>query len=495
MKMCRMIREEIGKERKSYIILILMCIFTFTVGKELNIADAAHLTVWEFVLLNLTNHYYLIYGLFLIFLYWSFGNIRSCRDLEKVRYQSIRKYYRYHNYGVVLKLAVLIGAHIFIAFFVAIKKLPFDNTFTGQTIPGYYHDTLEFVLLFKQYFASPMEAVAVVSLYLLVGLFTIYNLLFFANEWKGKKATIVSVALIILSVMLGFRTSLDEGILGIFFANNYFILHHVLFVGKSSLAIVKVFLFVLFMVGVVYLLYKCVNPFGFVNMRRKIQRCHAISESVCGIPKMLLFLAGLYGIMLVPISVSRGSVGEYVFSLLCGYSNVEFRLIEFLYYIMFFVFPLFIIGSMRENEKKGKNQLFQFRCESRKNWRRMNQTQYFIFLAKYAFFYIVIGCVIVGVWCLVGAGDSTNFWQEIEMAYGVGKETIQYMMLLALCIKIVELFVLFLVNTIWSRYLPSSIMAFLLTFAGYAIPIVLKTSGGSSLYQILECINQMEGML
>ncbi len=497
MTMYRNIKEQLRKEKNNYSLLVLLCIYAFTCGQQLNVGVAAELSTWEFILLNITNHYYLIYGLFLYFIYWTFGNIRTRSNVEKIRYQSIKRYYKMQMTSAFVKICLVVLCHVIIAALIGMTRLSVRNGFTGHLLAAKYHDTLEYLLHFKDYFRTPMEALAAVGIYLVLGLFVICNVMFYAYEWKGKMATVLAMVLVLVSVMIGFRTQMNESLLGFLCLNNYFVLHHVLFVGKTFYGVLKVLGYVAVMCIVPILLRNtCIRA---RHSGRRTMSCEMLGKVTCNPQVVVAFVVVLLGIQLVPTMLQHENVMDFLFLITKGYSNMGFHLIEFLYYIMFFVFPIFVIDIFLENEKKGKNQLAQFRCQSRRKWEQMIRISNLTFLMKYVMMYSVVGVVLLGVIYFTSRSVVSTINEDIASAYGLETETIMVLVVVSFFLRMVELLFLFLWNQLLVKYMPSTTIAFLLTFSGYAINLLLGSVGvinqswifgNASLYQLMENYSQ-----
>ncbi len=211
------------------VLIVLLCVFGFMRSSDPVVVKSCGMSLAEYVLFAISDHYYLMYGWFIVIFYDSARRIRRNGDVELVRYGTYRKYYIVEIAATVLRLFVLIALHVVAATALGIIfGLPFSGSFLAKEVEGYYSGNVELIFAFREYFATPLVAVLESCVYLLLGSVFIYTLLFFANQLKGDKGIFLAGALVICSTVLGFVTSVDESLAEIFFLNNYFIFHHAL---------------------------------------------------------------------------------------------------------------------------------------------------------------------------------------------------------------------------------------------------------------------------
>lgn len=243
MKIMLNIRNEVFRE-KNYSLIVLLLIYAFLCGSNISIAISAGLSVSEYIMFLLSDHYYLVYGFFFYGLYWIFKDVRQDLNLEMIRYESYQRYYCFRNAVAFIKIGLYVAIHAVVAAIIGFVFIGFKFGFTGYEIEGYYNSTLETVLIIRKYFTTPWSAILAVMVFLTLGLFYMYELLFYIHKIRGDIAEIITMMIIIVNVMIGFKSQIDESILQLFFLNNYFILHHGLFSCGKVVVIINVIIMI-----------------------------------------------------------------------------------------------------------------------------------------------------------------------------------------------------------------------------------------------------------
>lgn len=132
-----------------------------------------------------------------------------------------------------------------------------------------------------------------------------------------------------------------------------------------------------------------------------------------------------------------------------------------------------------------------FRIGSRRKWNKIMEKSCKRFLIKSCFVYWgLIGIVSVG--CMIVLDTKSNEWlQEMIQYYGIASNKILYSILIALLMRILELYFLYSVDRIVYVLTNNSIVSYIITFALYIPGIAFREMhifilGKGSAYQIIE---------
>lgn len=228
------LQEALQQELNNKLLWGILLIYTFIGGTYLALAKDMHASLNEYILLLLSNHYYLIYGLLFFFLFWSAHNMKRKNDLEIIRYQSYSNYFFNHLKSVFIKILLWLVMHIIIAFMLGISNMGFKTGFRAHEIPEYYSENVQMLFMFREYFKAPVLAIIAVISFLSFGFMFIYTIVFTCFQLYGNRISIIVILIVLANIFIGFKTTFDEGPLCFLFFNNYFILHHALFLNGIS---------------------------------------------------------------------------------------------------------------------------------------------------------------------------------------------------------------------------------------------------------------------
>lgn len=232
-------------------IFFALLVFCFITGSNLQLALYYEITTWEFVLLPITDQYYLMFCAFPIYAWFNFSYFSQRSSLILVRYHWFCTYFISNLVPVVAFTVIFaIGPSICALLIGAISGLPlsvgFSEALTQDTVNG------AMIRLFHLHFDSVPLAVVCTTLYFLLGLLFLAFILQYLLTVRSKKA---SFAIVIVGYMLSVfavQKGVDEVFPYLFF-NNYFILLSAL---SRNCAWVCLIIIVLVIILLVFLLRK-----------------------------------------------------------------------------------------------------------------------------------------------------------------------------------------------------------------------------------------------
>lgn len=482
----RAIKNELKKEDKYGFVVILLLVFAYICGNNISIAKLTGMSAGEFILFSVSNHYYFIYGFFFFFLYWTAKSFRNVRNIEIIRFGSFKKYYIVQCLTVIIKVGIVIAAHFLIAFALGVICFGFTNNFSNLNLENYYSNTVGFVLEFSKFFDNPIQAACSVLLFLLLGCSFIYNILFFIRQLFSPKGLVIAIVCIVLNVMIGFKSVIDESIIECFFLNNYFILHHSLFTVGKFAVILNVIIMITAPIVLCHISLIKMHPrakYGNMYLRSMIQGDMRIT---------ILIITFLLLLNLILVYKADGNSFDYIYYNIRGFSIENFNFMEFLSFIAYFIYPIFVINVFWENEKKDRNIIAKFRFGSRKKWDQELFGISITFLLKYYLIYEAGMLVFALLLHSVLPENNSYYLNEIATYYNISKPYIIIAIVISNIMRIFELLLLYELSSLVFNITNNTVLSFMCSFLVYFIEFPLKKIGqwypfgASSLYRILE---------
>ncbi|MCD8006506.1 MAG: hypothetical protein LUF29_05960 [Oscillospiraceae bacterium] len=478
----KLIISKLLKKDDIFAYLIILSVFTVMSISNLTMAQSAGLSLSEFVLYSLADHYYLIYGWLFFLVFVTGKEMRNHSDSEIIRYGSFSRYNFAKLTVAAVRLALLIAIHILIAAIIGSFTLTSINTFTVSESSGYYDNNLELLVGYRQYFGSPVTALVCAAVYLWLGSLFIYAVIFLASGFGGSKGMLTACVLVIVSAIAGFVSHFDESPLEFLFVNNYYILHHALLLVSPIAATVN-------LVAMVTLILAGAN-----DLPRKIRRNGGTNRSVYFSPAPRKGLVPLYLILLIALGVfpqlsSAGSVVDFAWSLLKGCSAENVNLIELLYTLAWFALPLIQISVFWQAERERKNDAALLRTGSFRKWRTLTDRGCRRFIMRYWLCYAVLltGTMAV-LYFLYGYGAELA--AEYCSYFGVTEAGFIAALLVAALLKLPELLLLYELSLALYRLSGNTVLSFFLPFLGYGIGLLIPFRwypfGISTAYRLLQ---------
>lgn len=467
----------IGDKRK----IIIFVIFAWFCGDEVVLADSLGMSVFEYVVLIMGNHYYLIYFLLISYLFFQFDQIWKTSNCVTIRMRSIRNKYLVQLFSNLIQTLIYVGGHFVVAFMIGAARLDLVNRFQVEKVGEYYNDTLSFVYEYQKYFANPLIAWIAMGLYMVFGLSLLGMVLFTINEIKGHKFALIFAGIMIVNVMLGFKLNL-HGLAGLFFINKYYIFHHVLFIsGPIWCVIHEVIVGLLIWLLFVLLYRKTGNRFtGDTYVRCMLTSTYRIS---------FIFLLGM--ILLNCISIYLQD--RYFFLVdgllvnLLGYSRDRISLMEVIKHVLFFAIPLFFIGKFLESEYQMFHDQVKIRYKRKSEWNRLMETA----IEEYIWIYAILFLILMVIFYFLGSFQKVGeapYLKEFLPYVEVTSNEIFKIAALSCALKILELIYYKNLLILLINLLKNRVVAYLLTLFGFIISFLfdnpILSYGNSSLYYL-----------
>lgn len=170
---------------------------------------------------------------------------------------------------------------------------------------------------------------------------------------------------------------------------------------------------------------------------------------------------------------------DFIFLITKGFSYQKFRLTEFLYYLFFYIYPLFWINYFLENEKKDRNTAAKFRYGSMQRWKCVLLKESMGYMLYYYLQFIACAGLVDTVLVMVRHDKADEYFFAIMENYGVHTEGVYLGFALALLWRLVELLLLLEIDLCIYQYFEDNLIAFLGTFTVYLLGAVFR--GGNIL--------------
>lgn len=331
-----MIRLQLIKiyQTNKILLLLLFLTYSFFVGREVVIAKSLDVGIWEFLLITMTNQYYLIYGLLPIVLLIVSRYLNEPKDLIKIRLKHLYKYVRFEFIAIFISVGLLILLHAFYALSIGLFFFKIKTDFVAITDNNYYF-LEEQQLLFSSLFPSALSASIVALIYLVVGLSTIGLLLSWINVKFSTTYTIGAAIVIFVSTFVGFNTLWYERF-PILFSNNYFMVNHLLSL-ENSLWIIAI----LAVIGLI-------NMSGLISQNKKSM----LNVYRLFFPRKTILFTLCFIVIFYVLSFSRyiftvelNSI-EMIIGIHMG-SSIDYPLIfSWIQLLVLYLFPLVIVGNI-----------------------------------------------------------------------------------------------------------------------------------------------------
>ena len=224
------------------------------------------------------------------------------------------------------------------------------------------------------------------------------------------------------------------------------------------------------------------------------KRSFYIKEYICGNWKYsIIFLLCLLLLGCVSAGLQNLTPFDFVFLIIRGFSYQKFRIIEFLYYLFFYIYPLFWINYFLENEKKDRNEVAKLRFGSIQRWNFVVLKECIGYVLRYYFQFIFCVAVLDTVLVMIRYDRVGEYLFSIQEYYGIHTEGICLAFAIALLWRLVELLLLLEIDLCIYQYKGNTLAAFLGTFTIYLLGAVLRKGnilvvGLAAAYGALEII-------
>ena len=236
MKIHKLVLNSLRKEEKNILAFLLLVVYAYICGLSVPMLTDGNVSLGAYVLAVFTDQHYILYGLVIYGLYWMVRDIRTDSEIEKVRYGSYKAYYLVKIVCITVKVSIYILMHIVIAIFIGLNKfrLGIDFNIRELSVSRTFVDSshIDILQVFAKNYSSVIVPIFISAVVLITGFVFIYVILLFSYELKGNRWVVAMVGIIVLCVLIGFKSFRGDVKVEGFMLNNYLIFHHILLYEK-----------------------------------------------------------------------------------------------------------------------------------------------------------------------------------------------------------------------------------------------------------------------
>lgn len=470
--------------------LIVLAVFAFFCGSEVETAVMANMSIYEYILFVMGNHYYLIYFMLMAYLFFSFESMNEESSLIWIRMKKIRNQFICRMVSILMQTTLFAAAHVIIAGAIGVMKFRLTNQFTAVAVAEYYNDTLNFILEYGKYVRTPGMACLMMVLFLITGLTFLSTLVYVAETLWGKKIAIVLMGILIFNSMVGFKAGIG-GIGEVLCFNHYFILHHVLF--GNGYPYVLLNLLIEMLVGTAgYVLFKSVK--GNDSGKRRNVYLQETQREIDRYSAWFLLLYVVLNAISAALTERKLTALDLVLANLLGYSAGGIDVMEFIRYVLFFLIPVFFIGVILEKEKIFCNSHVAIRYGNQTVWKRLLERNLDRYLVRYVAFWGAVMVILSGLTGLLN-GEESQYAADLISYMEISQSELYGMIVVSFFLKVMELFYYKNVFLMWNDGMGSRIAAYVITFLGFLVDFIAPgrvwvSYGASSVYNLVTAIQQ-----
>lgn len=184
----------------------------------------------EFVLLSLTDHYYLLHFLILYFTFFIFSLVKKDETMIWIRSDTFLRYFLSQAISFFSLSSIIVLLHLFIALSAGFG-LRVENKFSAVFPPQ--NTTATLLDMLEQNYRTPAFSLCILIVFMIIGLTFLGIIISFLNTFLTYRSVVICIIFLYSLMLLSIRSELDT-IIPYVFINNYIILHHSLILFDQS---------------------------------------------------------------------------------------------------------------------------------------------------------------------------------------------------------------------------------------------------------------------
>lgn len=460
------------------LLLLNFCIICYVSGSARSTAISYGLGLFDYALLVLADHYYVLYCLLPIMIVVITKHIRNLNDVEKIRYRSITQMMQVEIISFTSWFGLYLLASLIIVLLIGLPTFK-PNLYAGDFRPNSHNEILLLLGEYKAFSRLPIISILAALLYYCFGFTTLTALLSLVNNKKGPRETISVAVIVLVLTFIGFHTALSNE-LPLLFLSNYIILHRGLFLNGLP-AFLLTFLaglgIILFALGYRFPKLKTTSILNELTVSRKMKRI------------TILFIIFLFLIEYFQMRYEGDfNVRDIAIRLVLG-TNLEFRsFIGWIKISLIYLLPIFFVGISISKIKQYKELPIFMRFESfgRLRWKIL--IEYATFLLQYAGF---LGIFLIAMF-LIGS-DSSPLSLALKEAIGINLATRHFIgYTLVLILTMMFNLVLFLILSKLTNETAAFVGIVLLSFVNFLVPGIKLLEINPGILMFFENLQQGE---
>lgn len=328
------------------------------------IAIQFNLTFFEFSILALTDHYYILYFLILSFLYFLYKFAESNKKIEDM---ILMRSKRFVTYFLTQVLSLLIISSLFVFLHVMISivigiGLRFENVFTTVPVDINTLITSEF----ERFFPTPLVSLFFIYLHMVLGLTLLGTLFIFLRQFLHPKVVIACIIVSYILMLLSIRSEVDS-IVPFLFLNNYIVLHHA-FVTLGENYYLLFIAELLLMVCMVMVIKRYWNKTLTISLSIPILDKWNLSMLLSKNHLVVMVVFVTIHVLSIILRIGDLTYFDLLTIQFYGHGTGYFHLIYFLSLVVYNGIPLYLLSYFLEKESADRSSFITIRLKHKKEW-------------------------------------------------------------------------------------------------------------------------------
>lgn len=382
------IKEDIKKFFTFKVLFLILGCLLFGIGER----QSTNLSYQGYILTMVTDHYYLIYFMAPVFLFFIFENLTEDMKYILIRFKTYWRFFLSKVLGIIINVIGFIAVQLSIFLILGIG-LPFNNSFELNK------SSLQDMTLFKElykHFQSPLSAILVSVSYMVLGLIVIYIISFIVNHFFSKKLASKAMITLYVLMIVGFKVPSMNSI-PFLFMNNFFILHHN-FTKISKILVSILSMLVLLILGFV-LIKKYWNRTVYLpklfkgTSKLNYYRIKIFSKKNLIIVATVVILISLWKLIKFTM-YDEISISEYFISLFYEYGVNTINPLSFFEMLILNGTPLYLLSMFLEEESDDRGLPMTIRFNKKIRWVDKLLKNSIAFIGVYVIAIIIVGLLL-----------------------------------------------------------------------------------------------------
>lgn len=458
------IRRIIGSGK---LIVLDILVYSFICGTNLQLAKETGMTSFEYVLHCVTNHYFLLYFLLIVYLLLITQYLRQTQDIQIIRYESKKRWMQIESLSLLLFSLLFSGIHFIIPCVIGLLKLPFSSGFLVNSKMNAWNEMLELLVEYRNWFSSPVIASICAVLFLAMGLWLISIILRKVLTEFGIISALILMGGIVINTTLGLKTDLDDFAFPLFI-NKYLILHHTLFsngwIGVFLIICVPCLLFAVFGIN-----FHLNRRYGKTIMVDDQQHLSIALINNLNMKKMIgvTFVYCLVNAISLLFIEKAPGMPDFVLYMFVGGSEKSIALRDLLSYIFMMSVPVYFIAVYEETIRTYQSTPMLIRYEKK------SHLEHAIWKIEIRFIFVYF-LILLGSIQLIGIGLSLKsgllfgqYITDVTAMLGIGLQSTLFLLVFGMVLRAAELFLIVILFRWFRSMTENTSLSFICALSGY----------------------------
>ncbi|MFC4388322.1 hypothetical protein ACFOZ1_10965 [Gracilibacillus marinus] len=415
-----------------WIVILVFSIYSAYLKRE---AITFNLSYFEYLIIVMTDHYYILYFMILSFTYLIYKLYREDNEIILIRSKTYLNYYVAQIASLFIISMSFILIHLIIPMVIGIG-IRFESEFTNLSI-----DTNTIIVgEFNQYFSNPFVALISIVFYLILGLTFLGSIFLFLNNFLTEKFVLIIIVCIYILMLLSIRSDVDS-MIPFVFLNNYIILHHAFATIDSKyylFIIVEVALLICMMYIMKKYWYKKLsvrffnNPLDKWNLNMLFTKKNLI----------VIIVLSTFTVISIIIKYNNLTFFDVISIQFYGHGTGYFNFIYFISLVVYNGVPVYLLSYFLEKESINRSSVLTIRLQYKQIWLSSILRSSFIFILSYIILTITVTVIVSIVFGL--SFNGYDYMHQIFIGFGVNEVNTLKLLLIIIISKALELYFSFL---------------------------------------------------